>query len=336
MEECGILSCNMEDEMARQISIDGVSSDRRLGTESGRREFLRSLGLGAAGAAVLGTTATFSSEANAQAVTDAAILTFALNLEYLEAEFYLRAATGVGLPPQDIGPNPGPVIGGAMVNFMGNATVKAYATEIAQEEHKHVQFLRAALTALTGSAISRPALDLSSSFAAAALIAGLGTGFSPYADPNSFLLGAYIFEDVGVTAYHGAAPLIANKVILDKAAGILAAEAYHAGIIRASLFVGGFASQTTAISNLRASLDGTIHTQNQDDFGVGTTAAPMIANLSNAMNGSLLGGFPSNSPPGNNAIAFDRTTRQVLNIVYGGVNASSGLFFPAGLNGPIR
>ena len=223
-----------------------------------------------------------------------------------------------------------------MVNFMGNATVKAYATEIAQEEHKHVQFLRAALIALTGSAISRPALDLSSSFAAAALIAGLGTGFSPYADPNSFLLGAYIFEDVGVTAYHGAAPLIANKVILDKAAGILAAEAYHAGIIRASLFVGGFASQTTAISNLRASLDGTIHTQNQDDFGVGTTAAPMIANLSNAMNGSLLGGFPSNSPPGNNAIAFDRTTRQVLNIVYGGVNATSGLFFPAGLNGPIR
>ena len=62
----------------------------------------------------------------------------------------------------------------------------------------------------------------------------------------------------------------------------------------------------------------------------------MIANLSNAMNGSLLGGFPSNSPPGNNAIAFDRTTRQVLNIVYGAVNASSGLFFPAGLNGPIR
>ena len=130
--------------------------------------------------------------------------------------------------------------------------------------------------------------------------------------------------------------LIANKVILDKAAGILAAEAYHAGIIRASLFVGGFASQTTAISNLRASLDGTIHTQNQDDFGVGTTAAPMIADLSNAMNGSLLGGFPSNSPPGNNAIAFDRTTRQVLNIVYGGVNATSGLFFPAGLNGSIK
>jgi hypothetical protein len=322
--------------MARQDTIDGATSHPQPKIGSGRREFLQNLGLGAAGAAIFGAAALSSSEANAQAVTDAAILTFALNLEYLEAEFYLRAATGEGLPPADIGPSPGPVTGGSMVNFMGNAVVKAYAIEIAQEEHKHVQFLRSALIALTGSAISRPALDLSSSFAAAAMIAGLGSGFSPYADPNSFLLGAYIFEDVGVTAYHGAAPLITNKVVLDKAAGILAAEAYHAGIIRTSLFVGGFASQTTAISNLRASLDGTIHTQNQDDFGVGTTTAPMLANLSNAMNGSLLGGFPSNSPPGNNAIAFDRTTRQVLNIVYGAPNASSGLFFPAGLNGAIK
>ncbi len=322
--------------MARQDTMDGATSYPQLKIGSGRRQFLQSLGLGAAGAAVFGATALSSNEANAQAVTDADILTFALNLEYLEAEFYLRAATGVGLPPADIGPSPGPVTGGSMVNFMGNAIVQAYAVEIAQEEHKHVQFLRAALIALTGSAISRPALELSSSFAAAALIAGLSTGFSPYADPNSFLLGAYIFEDVGVTAYHGAAPLIANRAILDKAAGILAAEAYHAGIIRTSLFVGGFASQTSAISNLRASLDGTIHTQSQDDFGVGTTTAPMLANLSNAMNGSLLGGFPSNSPPGNNAIAFDRTTRQVLNIVYGAANASSGLFFPAGLNGAIK
>jgi Ferritin-like domain len=322
--------------MARQISMDGAAGDRppRLGT--GRRQFLHSLGLGAAGAAIFGAGALSSNEANAQAVTDAAILTFALNLEYLEAEFYLRAATGEGLPPQDIGPDPGPVTGGSRVDFKRDATVEAYAREIAQDEHKHVQFLRAALIALTGSAISRPALNLSSSFATAALVAGLGTGFSPYTSPNNFLLGAYIFEDVGVTAYHGAAPLIANKAILDKAAGILAAEAYHAGIIRTSLFVGGFASQTAAISNLRATLDGTIHTQNQDDFGVGTTAAPMIADLSNAMNGPLLGGFPSDSPPGNNAIAFDRTTRQVLNIVYGEANASRGLFFPAGLNGPIK
>ncbi len=64
-------------------------------------------------------------------------------------------------------------------------------------------------------------------------------------------------------------------------------------------------------------------------------SAPSIVNCSTNANGSLLGGFPTNNPPGDNAIAYDRTTRQVLNIVYGAPNAKSGLFFPKGLNGII-
>ena len=95
-------------------------------------------------------------------------------------------------------------------------------------------------------------------------------------------------------------------------------------------------SQTAAIFNLRAVLDGTAGTQNVDDRGVGDVSAPTITNASNALNGSLLGGFPTNNPPGNNAIAYDRTTRQVLNIVYGAKNATKGLFFPRGLNGVSR
>lgn len=298
---------------------------------AGRRDFLRALGVGAAfGGTALNTSAALAAQPN----LDIAILEFALNLEYLEAEFYLHVTTGHGLPPSLIGPSPGMVAAGGPVPF-ASPLVKAYAQEIADHETKHVEFLRAALTALTGSVIGRPALNLSSSFTTLGNIAGLGGGFDPYANDMDFLLGAYVFEDVGVTAYHGAAPLIANKAILDKAAGILGTEAYHAGLVRTVLFNAGAASQTQAISNVRAALDGTAGTTNIDDRGVGTTSAPSIALVSNALNGPLLGGFPNPEPPGNNAIAYERTTRQVLNIVYGGKNATKGLFFPDGLKGII-
>ncbi len=303
--------------------------------KSGRRDFLRGVGLGAAAVAAARVGGLGRSEAWAQSADiDVAILQFALNLEYLEAEFYLRAAYGYGLYPDQLGQGAGAITGGSLVPFK-DPLIKAYAQEIAQEERKHVEFLRAALIAATGSAPSSPALDLDTSFKTLGSIAGLGPNFNPFADDMQFLLGAYVFEDVGVTAYHGAAPLITNKAYLDKAAGILAVEAYHAGLIRTILFANGAAGPTQAISNVRATLDGTAGTDNEDDHGVGGIAYPKIVDASYSKNGSLLGGFPTNDPPGNNAIAYDRTTRQVLNIVYGGVNATKGLFFPNGLNGTI-
>jgi hypothetical protein len=137
--------------------------------------------------------------------------------------------------------------------------------------------------------------------------------FDPFASDLNFLLGAYIFEDVGVSAYHGAAALIANKDILSAAAGILGIEAYHAGLIRTLLFQLGQGMATQAISNVRAALGGAT------DYGV--AAGP--------------GGSSSIILSDSSSIAISRTTRQVLNIAYGGVNAASGLFFPKGLNGDI-
>ena len=82
-------------------------------------------------------------------------------------------------------------------------------------------------------------MDIGPAFAALSAAAYNTTSqspaFSPYFDVFNFILGAYVFEDVGVTAYKWAAPYILNRGILAAAASILGTESYHAGIIRAQV-----------------------------------------------------------------------------------------------------
>ncbi|MEQ4717999.1 ferritin-like domain-containing protein [Nonomuraea sp. B19D2] len=74
--------------------------------------------------------------------SDGSTLNFALNLEYLEAEFYLRGATGQGLPDDRVGRTgkPGRVSGGRQVDFR-SPLIKNIAREIAMDERAHVAFL---------------------------------------------------------------------------------------------------------------------------------------------------------------------------------------------------
>ena len=277
------------------------------------------------------------------APSDSDVLNLALNLEYLEAQFYLYAVNGTGLPASltssGSGAAGGTVTGGAQVNFASDPLVGAYAREIAADEQAHVAFLR---TALGSAAVAMPNINLSGdangAFTAAARAAGvIGSTdtFNPYASPELFLLGAFLFEDVGVTAYKGAAPLLTNKTYLEAAAGILAAEAYHAGLVRTVLTAKGIATSALVtnagkISDARDLLDGTPTNDDvrgigaDDDQGIalaGTTAAP-IANI-----------VPTNS----NGLAYSRSSAQVHNIVYlnaTGANRTSGGFFPNGTNNP--
>ncbi len=307
------------------MDIDFLSKQLETKAGTSRRQALKRLGLGTAGLAGLGF---LGQRANAQSAggvsltaQDIAILQFALNLEYLEAQYYTYGETGHGMSPAFTTGS----------GTQGTVTIKAnprvpfttplfqqYATEIASDERLHVVYLRNVLSFFGVTPVAQPQIDLQASFNALAQAAGIGSSFDPFANEVNFLLGAYIFEDVGVTAYKGAAPLIANVGVLAGAAGVLGTEAYHAANIRTTLLaaVGGSAiTIAQQISDLRDALDG----GSDDDQGL--TNSRGRANI---------------VPTDSNARVFGRTTRQVLNILYFAVGASSGGFFPNGLNGPIR
>jgi hypothetical protein len=265
--------------------------EETIAAATDRRRFLSKIAIASAGAAALGAGLM---EGQTSAPTDADILNFALNLEYLEAEFYTVATTGMTIDQMGIGitgtGSQGVATGGQKVDLTNSSfPTLAIAEEIANDEREHVTLIRQALTSAGAQPIAQPAINLNA----------LGIGFGSLAE---FLTLARAFEDVGVTAYAGAAPLISSKSILGYAAQILAAEAEHVSNIR--LQIAQLGIPTTLLD------------------GADILPPPSGQNY-----------FSLNSM----ALAQTRTPGQVLNIVYGGMaNVTAGGFFPSGVNGTIN
>ena len=334
------------------LSEDRQVPDPAPEPSSERREFFRTaFGAGAVAMAGAAAIAVGSHAAAQTATTDTDLLNFLLNLEYLQAQFYSYAATGssgltaaqlTGLGTQ------GAVTGGRAVVF-SDTLVSQYANEIAQAEVQHVAFLRAQLGTL---AVAQPAIDIGSTATSAfstamraAGIVGAGVAFDPYASDENFLLAAFFFADVMVTAYKGAAASLPTKTYYDAMAGLIAAESYHASIIRTVLYSKGadtarFRTQTTSISDARDLLDGAI----EDDQGVApvtltTAASPAPAAGAYAPNAPALNGLSASNivPTTADGLAYNRTTGAVLNIFYlNSLAVSRGGFFTAGVNGSIN
>lgn len=137
------------------------------------------------------------------------VLNFALKLEYLEMYFYQARTAVVGL----------------------SAANTAALGLIAIDETNHVAFLRSVLGVNAIAAPTAATFDYTAKGA-----------FNPTVAAQ-YLALAQSFEDTGVRAYKGAAPLlISNKTVLTAALNIHSIEARHASQLRAMRRAGASSS----------------------------------------------------------------------------------------------
>jgi hypothetical protein len=145
-----------------------------------------------AAAAVYGTAAAAPFVSSALgATTDVDILNFALTLEYLETDFYQVKAKTVGL----------------------TGLAAHDASNFGMEEAAHVAALTQAINKSGGTPVPKPTFSF------------------PVTDAKAFLDLAYIVENLGVSAYNGAGPLLKSKALLAAAGSIVQIEARHAAAI---------------------------------------------------------------------------------------------------------
>jgi hypothetical protein len=272
--------------------------DELVAASPNRRSFLKTLATATAGVTALSMAG--RSSAQAQTSTEVEVLQFALNLEYLEAEFYTRVVNSKGIEAFGIGVNglangANPASGGKTKGPLGLYFNNAFqfndfqvAADIANDERQHVILLR---SALGSQVIAKPNIDLTA----------LGFGFG---SQYEFTQLARIFEDIGVSAYAGAAGLLTTPAVITTAARILAAEAEHVSAIRMLLLLHN--TPTTAI-------DG--------------------ADLIPPPSGTPQQIFSMNTA---NGLVATRTPGEVLYLAFGNKEgATSGGFFPTGVNGAI-
>ncbi|KAL0043491.1 hypothetical protein WJX79_006217 [Trebouxia sp. C0005] len=277
--------------------------------------------------------------------TDVDILSFALNLECLEAEYYSWAAYGESIYSVDPAlvvtfplrrlqqctdrdssrtPSGGTDEGGPSTPFAGS--VIDIISEIAENEIAHVRLLRAVLGT---RAVTCPALSLTTetfTIAVTAAVDALGgtvspstQTFNPYSSVQDFAVGAFIFEDVGVTAYKGAVQNLqatgtdANTDLTYVTPGSATVDPLT------------FTSAVTGINVLRDSLGGTSGASVEQPLfrsvtDVGTYSATTGLEL-----------FVADST----GDAYGRTPTQVLNILYFDTTMKlvPGGFLPSGVSG---
>jgi hypothetical protein len=256
-----------------------------------RRRFLGTAGLAMGAAATVGlagcsNSSTLTTQPVGTTPTVGDVLNFALNLEYLEATFYLTLTTGTGLQQADMGGSPGAVTGGLAQVAFTDPGVQDLANQLAADEQAHVQFLRATLTALSITPVDMPALNL----------AALGGVTSDY----SFLSIARQLETTGTSAYEGGIGLlVSNLTALAYAATIHATEGQHEGALRQYCIANGVYSGQVDSGDVVPTASAIFNT----NAGLNTSRFPnQVLQIVYAAGGALgvtKGGFYPNGMNGN-------------------------------------
>lgn len=266
---------------------------------SERRKFLRGVGVtGAAGllsATILGSRlgvmdnipgakalGLTTQGVSAAAINDTDILNFALNLEYLEAEFYTMAVMGKTIEESGIAVSGsgsyGPTTGGQKITFGGPLASQLAMTAqgLMLTEQYHVRFLR---SALGHEAVAKPEINLDA--------------IGKVSNYNLFIAASRALEQTGESAYLGAAPSIADKDYLTAAGEILIIEAEHVGNLR--IFCDVYGVKTTPIDShdiLPPPSGDHIFTNNSQGLGVARTPSEVLAIVyGNSASGTSRGGF---------------------------------------------
>jgi hypothetical protein len=198
----------------------------RLAQPTGRRSFLKWSGVSFAVAAVgcsdnrlLNPEPGVARQTNANSISlgqgDEAVLNYAYALEQLEAAYFTRVmvearAGRLNLTPREM----------------------LVLDDLRKHELIHREFFRTAIPALGMTIIPTLTFDFE--------LGGAGVDFT---SRESVLVAAGVFEDLGVSAYNGAAQLLQNPTLLGIAGKIVSNEARHASAVRDLLEVGGFRGQ---------------------------------------------------------------------------------------------
>jgi len=226
-----------------------------------RRSFVRRMGLAGAG---LGAFLASVDSSKAQ-TTDADLIQFALNLEYLEAEFYTVALTGKTIDQLNVGiagtGTAGATTGGKQVTFITGSTLALSAAETAANERAHVSLLRAALNNGGTVPIAKPAINLNA----------LGSGFG---SQEEFIALARSLEDVVVSAYCSLLPVLQNKAYLAIAVRLLAAEGEHAANLRLHAALYNVATTAVDAADILPPPSGTQFFSADNSYGLTTVRTP--------------------------------------------------------------